>query len=219
MRALATRELIVATRTAAVPLAALTILAVSLAFVLIWAPGVPLALPMTFYDQSRVLHWALLAGVLPWVAVRCAPNDRPDAVGLMAASLRIGPARAIGGKVAGSLLVQGVVIMTGLPALVLAQQAAAVPAVDLAADVLPLFGLALLIAATSTAAMLLAADEVRAWIWSSLLVFAVVLGAASVVPDLSRVGACCALAGGLGTAWLGRVVDRAVASQGGTDDR
>jgi len=217
MRALATRELIVATRTAALPLAALTVLAVSTAFVLAWAPGVPMLLPMNFYDQSRALHWTLLAVVLPWTAVRCAPRDRTDGVGLMAALVRIGTARAIAGKIAGSLLIQGVVVLTGLPALVLAQQASAVPMADLVADLLPLFGLVLLIAAVSTAAVLLAHDEVRAWIWSSLLVFAVLVSAASVKPDLSRVGAFCALAGSVATACLCSGVGRFVRSQGEPD--
>jgi hypothetical protein len=165
MRALASRELTVAARTAALPLAALAILAASTAFVLTWA-----------------------------------------------ALVRIGPARAIAGKIAGSLLVQGVVILTGLPALVLAQQAGAVPMAGVAADLLPLFGLALLIAAASTAAILLAADEVRAWIWSSLLVFTVLLSAAAVAPDLARLGAVCALAGCGGTAFLCVVVGRRVGS-------
>jgi hypothetical protein len=217
MRALATRELIVATRTAAVPLAGLTILALSTAFVLAWAPGVPMLLPMNLYDQLRVLHWTLLAIVLPWTAVRCAPNDRTDAVGLMAALVRIGPARAIGGKIAGSLLVQSVVVLTGVPALVLAQQASAVPMAGLVADLLPLLGLALLIAAASTAAMLLAADEVRAWIWSSVLVLAVLMSAAGVAPDLSRLGALCALTGSVVTACLCSVVGRFVGSQNGPD--
>jgi hypothetical protein len=217
MRALATRELIVATRTAAVPVAALTILTVSTAFVLAWAPGVPTLLPMNLYEQSRALHWTLLAAVLPWTAVRSAPNDRTDAVGLMAALAHIGPARALGGKIAGSLLVLGVVVLAGLPALVLAQQASAVPMASLAADLLPLFGLALLIAAASTAARLLAADEMRAWIWSSVLVLAVLLSAAAVAPDLFRAGALCALAGGAATAWLCSMAGRFVGPQGGFD--
>ena len=194
MRTLATRELIVATRTAAVPLAALLVLVFSTAFVLVWMPGVPMLAPANLYEQARAVHWILLAGVLPWAAVRCSPVDRSEALVLMAALVRARPGVAVTAKVLGSCAVLMTIVLTGLPALVLAQQAAAVPMSRVFADLLPVAGLTLLVAATATAAILFAADELRAWLWASAIVVGVLLAAARWTSGLAAAGWLCAAA-------------------------
>jgi hypothetical protein len=200
MRTLATRELIVATRTAAVPLAALLVLMFSTALVLVWMPGVPMLTPANLYEQARAVHWILLAGVLPWAAVRCSPVDRNDAVVLMAALVRARPGAAVSAKVLGSCAVLMTIVLTGLPALVLAQQAAAVPLARVFADLLPVAGLALLVAATATAAILFAADELRAWLWTSSIVVGVLLLAARWTSGSTAIGWLCAAGAVVATA-------------------
>ncbi len=210
MRALATRELVVATRNAAVPIAALAVLSGLSAFVLTWAPGVPTLATMNLYEQTRAVHWVLLSAVLPWTAVRCSPVDRREAIVLMASLIRTRPGVAVVAKVLGSAGVLMLIVATGLPPLVLAQQAAAVPMVRVLTDLLPLCGLALLVAASAAAAMLIAADGVRAWIWTSVVVLGVLLSAAGWTSELSLVGWLCAAAGMAGTAMLSAVMDGSV---------
>lgn len=218
MGALATRELIVAARTAAVPLASLGILALLTVFVLAWSPGVSVVATMNLYEQARVLHWVLLAAALPWVAVRCSPRERGQALVMVTAFIGLRPASVITAKVLASFIVLVSVTLTGLPGLVMAQQAAAAPLGSVLADLLPLLGLALLIAASSNAAVLLAADGLRAWLWAAGTVTAILVTAVGWTPELSRVGVLCALAGVLATASMCSTAGRSLTYLGGSDD-
>jgi hypothetical protein len=208
MRGLIARELTVATRSAAVPAAGLVLLAASTAFVLAWAPGVALLAPMDLYDQTRGVQWILLALVLPWAAVRSSPVDRTDSVELLAALARTRTGSAMVAKVVGSFAVSMMVILTGLPALILAQQAAAIPMSSVLIDLLLLAGLALLVAATTTGAILVARDGLRAWLCASAVVFGVMLAAVAWAPRVSSLALLCAAAGALGTAGLSTSVGR-----------
>jgi hypothetical protein len=202
MRTLATRELVAATRTAAVPVAALALLASGTAFVLIWAPRVPTLTPGNLYEQARTAQWIVLAAVLPWTAVRSSPMDRRDAIALMSPLMPARPSVAIAAKVLGAVLVQLTVVLAGLPALVLAQQAAAVPLASVFADLLPVLGLALLVSAASTGSIIFAADGLRAALWASVIVLGVSVSALGWTSNLWTAGALCAAAGMAMTACL-----------------
>ena len=208
MRALTLRELITATRSAAVPAAGLLSLVVSAAFVLAWSPGVPLLAPLSLYAQTRALHWILLAALLPYAVVRSSPMDRRDSLELMAALNRVQPGAAAAAKVLGSFAVAMVVAVCGLPALVLAQQAAASPWSAVAVDLLPLAGLALLAAVSGIGAMLLARDGVHAWLLASGIVVAVLLASLWWTPRISSIGLLCGVAGLAATAALSTFVSR-----------
>jgi hypothetical protein len=195
MGALATRELIVAARTAAVPLTSLVSLGLLTAFVLVWSPGVNVLAPMNLYEQARALHWLLLATMLPWAAVRCSPRDRGDAGVVTIAFLGVQPASAIAAKVLASSVILVAVVLTGVPGLVMAQQAAAVPMTLVFADLLPLLGLVILVAASATAAILYTSDGLRAWLWTWSIVAAILGAAMRWMMDLSSAGVVCAVAG------------------------
>jgi hypothetical protein len=156
------RELTVAARTAALPWLRWRSWQPSTAFVLTWAPGVPMAAPMNLYDQSRALHWALLAvrAAMDGRAMRPGRSDRCR--GLMARAGSDRACKSRRGKDYGFAPGPG----RGHPHRPACArpgtQAAAVPVAGVTADLLPLFGLARLIAAASTAAILLASDELRA---------------------------------------------------------
>lgn len=202
MRALMTRELIVAARTAAVPLAALIILGLLTTFVVAWSPGVPVLAPMNLYEQARVLHWGLVAAVLPWIAVRSSSMDRGDVLVMTTAFIGLRPASVVLAKVFAAFTVLVAVVLSGTPALVAAQQAAAVSTASVFVDLLPLIGLAYLIAAASTASIMLASDGLRAWLWASSIVTAILVAAAGLARESSMVGVFCGAAGVAGTAWL-----------------
>ncbi len=218
MLALASRELIVAARTAAVPLTSLAILALLTAFVLVWSPGVPVVVTTDFYEQARVLHWVLLVAALPWIAVRCSPMDRGETLVMVTAFIGLRPASVITAKVVASFIVLVCVTLTGLPALVMAQQVAAVPLATVFSDFLPLLGLALLIAALANAAVLLALDGPRAWLWTSGTVTAMLVAAVGWISELSTVGVWCALVGVMGTACVCSTAGRFLTYLGGADD-
>jgi hypothetical protein len=195
MRELTGRELIVATRCAAVPIAGLVSLAACAAFVLAWSPGVPLFASLDVYAQTRAVHWIVLAVVLPYAVVRSSPADRLDSIRLMAALARTRPGAAVAAKILGACVVAMVVILTGLPAMVLAQQAAAVPIYFVAADLLPLAGLALFVAASATGAVMIARDRLRAWLWTSGIVIAVMIATVWRVAEIASLGLLCGVTG------------------------
>lgn len=195
MRALAGRELTVAARSGSIPLAAFVVLALSTAFVLAWAPGVPVLAPRNLYEQARGLNWLLLAAVLPWTVVRSSPMDRGDAIVLMAALAGVRHTSAIVAKVVASTAVQCMVILAGVPALVLAQQSAAVSLTKVFIDLVAVFGLVLLIAPLATASMLVAADRLRAWFAVCGVVVAIVVMAVIFGANRANVGFFCAVAG------------------------
>jgi hypothetical protein len=202
MRAMAARELIVFARRAAIVLSACGIAALLMAFVLVWSPGVPVLVPMNLYEQTRVLHWVLLAAALPWTAVRSAPADRGDDFVLMAAFTGVRPADVVAGKIVGMFVMLVVVILTGLPALVIAQQAAAVPLPSVFGDLLPLFGLALLVAVSSTASILIVRDSLRAWLTATTVAIVVLFAASGWASGTTGGGLLCALAGVVGAGWV-----------------
>ena len=104
MRAIIRRELIVAARRPAVGIAASAIALVLVAFVLVWAPGLPLLPDLNLYEQARVLDRGLLTIVLPWLAARIASADREDAFVRLSALTAVPPATLVAAKVAGSEL-------------------------------------------------------------------------------------------------------------------
>ena len=219
MGALAARELTMAARTGSIPLAAFVVLALSTAFVLAWAPGVPVLAPMNFYEQARGLNWWLLAAVLPWTAVRSSPMDRGEAIVLMAALAGVGHTSAIVAKVVASAAVQSTVILAAVPALVLAQQSAAVSLTNVLIDLLAAVGLALLIAPLATASMLVAVDRLRAWfgvcgVGAAILLMAVIFGR-----DRANVGFLCAVAGAISVVCLCSIATSLMKTNpGGSDD-
>jgi hypothetical protein len=202
MHALVARELIVAARRSAVPLTACGIAAVLTAFVFVWSPGVSVLAPMNLYEQTRLLHWILLGAALPWTAVRSAPGERADAFVLMAAFTGLRPATVVVGKTVAMTGVLTLVVLTGLPALVLAQQAAAVPFVTVLRDLLPLLGVALLVAVAATASILMVAGSLTAWLAAAGIASIVLLPAARWAPDASTAGLLSALAATIGAGYV-----------------
>jgi hypothetical protein len=168
--------------------------------VLVWWPGVSVLAPVNLYEQTRLLQWAVLAVALPWAAVRSAPPDHGDDFVLMTAFVGVPPASAVAGKILATFVVLVVVILTGLPAILIAQQAAAVSLATVARDLVPLAGLALLVAASSTASILIVRDSLRGWLATTSITAVVLLAAAASASGTAAIGALCALVGAIGSA-------------------
>jgi hypothetical protein len=200
--ALMTRELIVAARRPAAMVAACGIAVLLMAFVTAWSPGVPVLAPMNVYEQTRLVHWVLLAIALPWTALRSAPVERGDGFVLMAALVGLRPGDVVLGKIAAAFALLSLVILMGLPALVIAQQAAAVPVITVLVDLLPLFGVALLAAVTAIAAGLIVPDRLVAWLSATAVLVVFLLALVRWGSPFEAVGSLCALAGFAGAGWI-----------------
>lgn len=199
VRELIAREMTVATERAAVPIAGLVSLIACAGFVLVWSPGVPFFATLDLYSQTDAVQWLVLTVVLPYAVVRSSPIDRKDSIELMAALNRTPPGAAVAAKVLGSFAVAMGVVLSGLPALVLAQQAAASPMRSIGVDLLSLAGLALFVAAVATGATMIARDGLRAWLWTSGIVIGVILASAWWLPQISRLGLLCGVMGAAAT--------------------
>ena len=169
---LVTRELIVIARRTAVAVAALAVGVLLAAFVLLWAPGVPLLPELNLYQQTRLVHWLLLAAALPWVAARSALAERGDALVLAAALTARPPAEFDRSRTAALTVALALVVCCGFPGLVIAQQAAAIPLAIAIRDTLPLSGACLLIAALTTASTLWLSDRLSAWLLVTVVTMA-----------------------------------------------
>lgn len=202
MLALAVRELIVAARRPAVPLAACTVGTLLTGFVLVWSPGISVLAPMNLYEQTRLLHWVLLAAALPWTAVRSAPGERGDDFVLMAAFTGLRPATVIAAKTLALTALLVLVELTGLPALVLAQQSAAVPVMSVLTGLLPLVGLAMLVTASSTASVLVLPGPLGSWLMSTAAVVSVLLTTSHWAQGVPALGLAAALIGFIGAGWV-----------------
>ena len=202
MIALLTRELIVAARRPAAMVSACAVAALLTAFVAAWSPGIPVIAPMNLYDQTRLLHWLLLSVALPWIAVRSVPAERGDAIVLVAALTGQRPGDVLLGKILAMFVLLALVVLTGLPALVVAQQAAAVPLATVLGDIFPLLGAALLVAVTSVAAIVIVPDRLAAWLSATAVALVMLLGPVRSVSGLEAVGLVSALTGVVSAAGL-----------------
>ena len=202
MRALVIRELIVAARRPAAMVTACAIAAVLTAFVAVWSPGIASLTPMNLYEQTRLLQWVLLAVALPWTALRSAPAESGDAFVLMTVLAGLRPGHVVLGKIGAMFALLTLVVLTGLPTLVIAQQAAAVPFTSVLGDLVPLLGIALLVAVSTTAAGVIVADRLVAWLVATALVVIVLLALVRIFPRIEAVGSLCAVAGLAGTGWI-----------------
>jgi hypothetical protein len=201
MLALLARELIVAARRPAVPITVVAIAAMLVGFVLIWSPGIPL-LPTNLYQQASTLHWMTLLAAMPWVAVRSSPAERADAFVLTCALTGLHPGLIVTGKILATFGVLVAVALSGLPALVMAQQAAAVPLTPVILDVLALVGVALLTAVLANASLLLLADRLGAWLAHAAILGVTLAGLAASTPGRQTLGVFAAALGLGGAAWV-----------------
>jgi len=218
MLAMVTRELIVAARRPAVPLAACAVALLLAWFVLVWFPGIALLAPWDFHQQTRVLLWLVLAILLPWAAVRSALAERSGAFVRLACFTAVQPAVVVAGKILGTFTVLVMITVTAVPVLVIAQQMAAVPFTTVIADVVPLIGTALFVAVSATASTLLIPDRLSAWVATTLITWGALVVAARWLADAMALGLGAAVIGLAGAGWLCVWSSRSLLFLGGGND-
>lgn len=194
MHAMVVRELIVIARRPAVPVAALGIGLLLGLFLVVWAPGVAIPADWNLYQQTRALHWALLAVALPWVAARSALVERRHGLVLTAALIARPPGDLISARTMALAAALTMVTCTGIPALIVAQQAAAAPAAGILRDLLPSLGGCVLIAAMTTAVTVALTDRTVGWLTVTAITLGWWLSLARWVTSSDAIALCSAIA-------------------------
>ena len=144
------------------------------AFILLWDGGVPMLPGANVYEQQRLVQGILLACLLPWAAVRCAPSDRGDEMVLLSAFAAERPSRIVTAQFAARLVLLTTVVLGGLPLMLIAHDLAAESLVRVAADLAPSLGLAVVASASSLWWTLIHPDRLVSWLGATASTIATV---------------------------------------------
>jgi hypothetical protein len=139
----------------------LTVLA---AFVLVWGGGVPVWRDDPVLTQFLRVDMVLLAMILPWVAIRCSPDEGPNSLAQLAATTACRPSRIVVAKAAGTAAALMIIALSALPMFVLTQQISALPASMVWQALLPVVALAGMVAALAVVANVCLESRFSSWI-------------------------------------------------------
>lgn len=167
MRAVVVRELIVIARKPAFTLVVCARLGLIAVFVLVWHRGVPVLAGGNLYEQQRLVDWWLLAVLLPWAAARCLAPDRGERFVVACALTALRPSSIVVAKIVAVAGALAMIVLTGFPATIVAQQISAVPLSHAFHDLMAPAGLAVLVSAATVAWVLLVRDRLAAWAGST----------------------------------------------------
>ncbi len=189
MRALTVRDLSVIASHPAFLLAMCVHVAVLAIFLTAWSHGVPQLPGRNAYEQQRLVQWITLAVLLPWTATRCLPHEQRRDVTLLALLTAVRPAHVLLSRVIAIFLALTVLVGSGLPMVILAQQVAGVPLPHALGGLVSMLGLAALASATSVWWNTAYSDPLNAWLASTgtvvgLLVCGTILLPSAVSPWL-----------------------------------
>lgn len=143
-----------------------TILAV---FLILWGDGVPLMAGEDALAQQQVVQCVFLGLALPWAALRCRTHHAAHEDAVLACVAAIPRGSVVLGRAVATWLALMLLVATGLPLPVLAQQMAAAPIGALPPGGWALAGVAALATAATTARPPGPVDAVHAWVRASTL--------------------------------------------------
>ncbi len=161
------RELVLVWRTSAFWAAMATYLTVLALFILIWGDGMPVPVWGTNWQQFNFIQRTFLMIALPWAAARCAATSNRDLVLLAMATGRL-PSSLLVAKFLALATSLVALVLAALPFALLMQQIAARPVTAVAADLLPLVGLAMFVATVTPGYMLASDSPLRGWMASTV---------------------------------------------------
>ena len=134
------------------------------AFVVIWGDGVPIWREDSVLLQFVRLDLALLAVILPWVAIRCSPDESHDSLAQLAVTTASRPSRIVAARATGICCALLLLIATALPMLVLAQQISALPSSIVLRALFPVAALAVLVAVIATVVNVFLGGRLSSWL-------------------------------------------------------
>ncbi len=181
MRALALRDLSVIAGQPAFLLAMCLHAGVLAAFLAAWSNGVP-QLPGNVYEQQRLVQWLTLAILLPWTAVRCLPREQRRDVVLLALLTAVRPSRVLLARTLAAFLALSLLLASGLPMVLLAQQVAGIPLPQVLRGFGCMLGLVAVSSAISVWWIAACSDHLTAWLGSMVTLVGMLVGGAFLVP-------------------------------------
>lgn len=167
MRAAIARELVVIARRLPWTLSVCAHVVMVGAFTLTWSHGVPLA-ATSVYDQQQIVGWIWLAVLLPWTATRCVAADRGDALVYASVTAAIRPSTFIIAKVVALAVSLSLIVVSGLPLAIIAQQMSALPVSRPVLDTLIALGPAIFVGAATVGWMCAFRDRSATWIATTI---------------------------------------------------
>jgi hypothetical protein len=118
----------------------------------------------TLLEQLQTVQLVALAGLLPWTAARILIPERGRALAVCAAVVARRPSSIVLARIAATAAVLALIGLSGLPAIVLAQQMSAVPLARVASAFPALAAICIIAAATATGWALATRLRLVAWL-------------------------------------------------------
>jgi hypothetical protein len=191
MRAIVSREALVAARKPALVAMAILCAVILALFPIAWGErGVPTADGASLYGQQFRLEWILLMLLLPWTAARVGAKERADDL--------VSLSRTLLARLLATAAALALVIGAALPVVISAQQMSAIPLSRVISDQLALLMFALPVAVVTVWWMQVVADRLLGWLASAATTVLLVLLARLVVATMDQAAmalAVCSLAG------------------------
>ena len=160
-------------------------LVVLTSFVLIWGDGLPVWRDDPVLVQLLRLDLALLAVILPWVAIRCSPDEGHDGLVQLSAVTARRPSRIIAARTAGVGCALVTLVLSATPMFVFAQQVSALPASMVLRALLPAVALAVLVAVIATAVSVFLGGRLSSWLAATVTTVLTVSAASSATQSVA----------------------------------
>jgi hypothetical protein len=171
-RALYWRDLIVIGRRRSMLVAVALYVGLLSAFLGAWqdVPRVPLLPGSNLYEQYRLIQWVIVASILPWAVCRFMAGERGERWSLASFVTGLSRSQLFTIRLLALGTFAGLLVGSGLPLILLAQQVSSVPATVAVADLgsLLLFSMAATVITMSV--VLIVRDVVAAWLLATTVV-------------------------------------------------
>jgi hypothetical protein len=199
MGALLRREALVLARRPASSAALAVHAGLLLAFLWLWegGRGVTLFGARTAFDRLRLVECALLGAILPWLAARALADERRNELVRLAVLAGRRPPGVAAAKLAATFLALALVVLSGLPPLLLAQQMSALPLGRVLAAEAFFIGFAALVPPLAFAGMGACREAIFGWFGATVAAAAMLTAVRWFAGGDVAAGAMLAILGGL----------------------
>jgi hypothetical protein len=137
-------------------------------FVVIWGDGVPVWRDDPVLVQLSRLEVGLLAVILPWVAIRCSPDESHNALVQLATATARRPLPVVVARTVGTACALLTLTSSALPMFVFAQQLSALPVWMVIPSLVPVAALAVLVAVLAAAASVFLGSRLLSWLVTTM---------------------------------------------------
>ena len=171
-RALYWRDLVVIGRHRSMLVAVALHVGLLAAFVAAWSDvvRVPLLPGRNLYEQYRVIQWVTVALILPWAVCRFIAGERGEHWSLASFVTGLSRSRLFTLRLLALGTFAGLLVASGLPLALLAQQMSSVPAFVALADLGSLFLFSIAATVVTMSIVLIVRDVVSGWLLATIAV-------------------------------------------------